>query len=207
MENIKVRADFSVKFRLFLESMDILLSNPAAKDYIPPMRAFGHIHARARYRFRDTSINIMGAGKKVRKLIDNYLLSVGIDPKIEPVEITSEDFIKVLEKDPNSRAKASEMEHAVRKHCKVNYDKDPAFYKKMSEKLEEILHNFDDNWDEQVRFVNELREEIKKRESKTINGNGLDRNYQPFYDLILDILKLDDKTLNDYNEPIARFYY
>lgn len=191
LDDVKFRADFGLKFRLFLESMDILLANPAAKDYIPPMKAFGHIHARALYRFRDTSINIRGAGKKVRKLIDNYLLSVGIDTKIPPVEITSEDFIKEIEKDPDSRAKASEMEHAIRKHCKVQYNKDPAFYKKMSEKLEEILHKFEDNWDEQVRFMDVIRNEITERQKKTSLGTELDRNYLPFYDLILDIVKLD----------------
>lgn len=202
LEDVKIRAEFGVKFRLFLESMDILLANSAAKDYIPPMKAFGHIHARAVYRFRDTSINIRGSGKKVQKLIDEYLLSVGIDTKIEPVEITSEDFIKEIEKDTDSRAKASEMEHAIRKHCKVKYDKDPAFYKKMSEKLEEILHKFEDNWDEQVRFMDEIRKEITDRQNKTIEGNGLDQNYQPFYDLMLDIIKLDNDTLSEKNEII-----
>lgn len=202
LEDIKVRAEFGVKFRLFLESMDILFANSAAKDYIPPMKAFGHIHARALYRFRDTSINIRGAGKKVRKLIDDYLLSVGIDTKIPPVEITSDKFIKELEKDTDPRAKASQMEHAIRKHCKVNYDKDPAFYKKISEKLEEILHNFEDNWDEQVRFMDEIREEIGKRHDKTSRGNGLGNNYQPFYDLMLDLTELDNETLKANNTKI-----
>lgn len=203
LEDVKFRADFGVKFRLFLESMDILFANPSAKDYIPPMKAFGHIHARALYRFRDTSINIRGAGKKVQKLIDDYLLSVGIDTKIPPVEVTSEEFIKVMEKDDNPRSKASEMEHAIRKHCKVEYDKDPAFYKKMSEKLEEILHKFEDNWDEQVRFMVELRKEFQDRHDKTSKGNGLGKNYQPFYDLLLDIVELDDETLEDNNSKLA----
>ena len=202
LEDVKVRADFGVKFRLFIESMDILLSNQEAKKYIPPLKAFGHIHARALYRFRDASINIRGAGKKVQKLIDDHLISVGIDPKIEPIEITSEEFIKQLENDPNPRAKASEMEHAVRKHCKVNYNKDPAFNKKISEKLEAILHNFDNNWEAQVHFMNGLREEIKKRENKTTNVNGLNHNSQPFYDLLLDLTKIDDDSLKKHNELI-----
>lgn len=202
LEDIKTRADFNLKFRLFLESMDILLSNPVTKDYIPPMKAFGHIHARARYRFRDTSINIMGAGKKVRKLIDDYLLDVGINTKIEPVEITSEDFSKALDIDTTPKAKASEMEHAIRKHCKVNYDKDPAFYKKMSEKLEEIIYKFEENWDEQVRFMDEILEEIRERHKKTVKGTDIDNQYLPFYDLILDILKFDDVALNENEELI-----
>ena len=36
-------------------------------------------------------------------------------------------------------AKASEMEHAIRKHCTVHHDEDPAFYKKLSEKVDALI--------------------------------------------------------------------
>ena len=35
-------------------------------------------------------------------------------------------------------AKASEMEHAQRKHCTIHFDEDPAFYQRLSEKLEKL---------------------------------------------------------------------
>jgi type I restriction enzyme R subunit len=66
LEDIRIRADFAAKFRLFLKSMDVLCSKPAGRAYIPALKAFGHIHARAQSRFRDDSINILGAGRKVR---------------------------------------------------------------------------------------------------------------------------------------------
>ena len=203
LENIKTRADFNVKFRLFLESMDLLLSKPIGKDYIPPMKAFGHIHARAMYRFRDKSINIMGAGKKVRKLIDSYLISVGIDTKIEPVEITAEEFINVIDDEKSPRAKASAMEHAIRRHCKVNYDKDPSFYTAMSERLASIVNSLEENWDEQLRFMENLREEIINRRKKA--DNGIEGQYLPFYDSVLSIMKFSKDFLKENEDALRNF--
>lgn len=187
LEDIKVRADFHVKFKLFLRSMDILLSKPAAREYIPPLKAFGHIHNRARYRFRDDSINILGAGKKVRRLIDNYLLFLGIDTRIEPVDIISDTFEQEIRKQTSSRSQASEMEHAIRKHCKIYFNTDPVLYKRISEKLDIILKKFKENWDEQVKQLTELREEMKK--GRTAAESGLDpKRHAPFYDLLIDIV-------------------
>ena len=44
LEDIKTRADFAVKFKLFLKSADVLLSKPEGRKYIPAIKAFGHIH-------------------------------------------------------------------------------------------------------------------------------------------------------------------
>ena len=67
-------------------------------------------------------------GEKVRKLINEHLISLGINPKIKPVELMSPKFIQELEKNKSPKAKASEMEHAIRKHCKVHLDEDPVLY-------------------------------------------------------------------------------
>ena len=38
------------------------------------------------------------------------------------------------------------MEHAIRKHCTVHFDEDPAFYKRLSEKLEKLIQEHKNNW-------------------------------------------------------------
>ena len=186
LEEIKLRADFNIKFKLFISSMDVLMSKPAGKDYIKPLKAFGHIHERVKRHYRDDSINILGAGNKVRRLIDEYLVSVGINTKIKPVDITSSAFDDEINKNRSPQTQASEMEHAIRKHCKVMLNSDPIYYKKISEKLQEILKKFKDNWEEQVKLLKHLKEQVRKgRESEE---NGLDtKKHAPFYDLIKDI--------------------
>ena len=98
-------------------------------------------------RYKDDSLSISGAGEKVRKLIDEHLVSLGINPKIPPIELLSPNFVKQLDKNTSPQAKASEMEHAIRKHCKVHFDEDPVLYESLSEKLEALIQKYKDNWD------------------------------------------------------------
>jgi type I restriction enzyme R subunit len=203
LENIRIRADFAVKFRLFLKSMDVLCSKPAGRAYIPSLKAFGHIQARTQSRFRDDSINILGAGTKVRKLIEDYLLTIGIDTKIQPLDITADEFEREVSKNNTLRSQASEMEYAIRKHCKVRLNTDPIYYRRISEKLEEILKHYKDNWDEQVRYLKQLRQEI--REGRKAEESGLNpKKYGPFYDMLNDITFKDKKSRKDIDEQMKK---
>jgi type I restriction enzyme R subunit len=203
LEDIRIRADFAVKFRLFLKSMDVLCSKPAGRAYIPALKAFGHIHARAQSRFRDDSINILGAGRKVRKLIEDYLLTIGIDTKIKPLEITADEFEREVSKNRTPRSQASAMEHAIRKHCKVRLNTDPVYYRRISEKLEEILKRYKDNWDEQVRYLKQLRKEI--REGRKAEESGLNpKKHAPFFDMLKDIAFKDRKPSKNVDEQMKK---
>lgn len=202
LKDVKTRADFAVKFKLFLKSMEILLSKPVARPYIPPLKAFGHIHNRAQSRFRDDSINILGAGKKVRKLIDEYLISVGINTKIKPVDITADSFEKEVNKHRSPRSQASEMEHAIRKHCKVMLNTDPIYYQKISKKLEEILKQFKNNWKEQVKYMKHLRKELKEGR-KTEDGIDPER-HAPFYDMLKEIAYKNKKISKESQDELKK---
>ena len=203
LEDINTRANFAVKFKLFLRSADVLLSKPEGREYIPAIKAFGHIHARAQSRFRDDSINILGAGAKVRKLIEEYLITIGIDTKIKPIEITAENFEEEINKNKTPRSQASEMEHAIRKHCKVMLNTDPVFYKKISEKLDEILKRYKDNWEEQAKNLKQLRTETVQ--GRKTEQHGLDPTKQaPFYDMIIEIAFKDQKISEDMQEQLKK---
>jgi type I restriction enzyme R subunit len=185
MEDIKLRANFEVYFKKFLQSMDIILPAQAANPYKVPAYRFGYILNRVKERYKDASIDISGAGAKVRKLISEHLISLGINPKIPPVELMSDTFIKELEKNTSSKAKASEMEHAIRKHCKVHWDEDPALYSKLSEKLETLIKKHQEDWDQLSLELTVLRDEVKEGRRPASDGLGIKE--APFYDLIIQI--------------------
>jgi type I restriction enzyme R subunit len=88
-------------------------------------------------RYKDDSLNITDAGEKVKALINEHLIDLGINPKIPPNELLSDDFMAHVRKHSHGdpEAKASEMEHAIRKHCTIHFDEDPAFYKRLSDKM------------------------------------------------------------------------
>ena len=57
---------------------------------------------------------------------------------------------------PGPRARASEMEHAIRHHINVHFDEDPVAYRRLSERLAEILAEHAGNWEQQALFLAEL---------------------------------------------------
>jgi type I restriction enzyme R subunit len=65
-------------------------------------------------RYKDDSLDISDAGEKVKALINEHLIDLGINPRIPPIELLSPDFLENLAKHNGSdpEAKASEMEHA-----------------------------------------------------------------------------------------------
>jgi type I restriction enzyme R subunit len=148
MADIRQRANFEVYLKQFMQSLDIILPHAAATPYKIPAKRLGFILDKIRKRYKDDSLNFSGAGEKVKQLIDEHLISLGIDPKIPPVELFSPNFIQEVEKNTSSQAKASEMEHAIRKHCTVHFDEDPALYKRLSEKLESVLQRYKDDWEQ-----------------------------------------------------------
>lgn len=179
MNDLKQRANFEVYLKKFLQSMDIILPNIAANPFKIPAKRLGYLLAKVKDRYKDDTLSISGAGEKVRALINEHLISLGINPKIKPVELMSPRFIKELEANRSSKAKASEMEHAIRKHCKVHFDEDPALYQKLSEKLESLIQQYKDNWEQLYQELFALRTEVEagRKDEK-------DPKAGPFFDLI-----------------------
>src|SRR3546814_9680265 len=77
------------------------------------------------------------------------------------------------------------MEHAIRKHCTVHFDEDPAFYKRMSEKLERLIQQHGKNWDLLADEYEQLRSEVASGRTDTVAG--LDREASTFYDHVVGL--------------------
>lgn len=184
LKDEKIRADFDVYLKKFLISLDIILPHHAAHAYRIPARRLGYILRVTKERYKDTSLNLGDAGQKVRDLINEHLISLGINPKVPPVELLSEDFIANLNQHAagNAEAKASEMEHAIRKHCTVHNDEDPAFYKSLSEKVENLIDQYQNQWEK-------LAEELELLRTEAIEGRkqgeeGMSKEATTFFEHI-----------------------
>src|SRR5690606_25572730 len=90
----KLRAEFAVKLKAFLNSLDTVLPRPEGLPFVKAAKRLAYIHARARGRYKDLPQLGKDVGAKVRKLIDDHVISLGIDPKIPPIQLTDADFEK-----------------------------------------------------------------------------------------------------------------
>lgn len=187
MKDIRRRADFEVYLKKFLQSLNLILPNPAGHSYRGAARRFGYLLRMVKERYKDDSLDIADAGEKVKALINEHLIDLGINPTIPPVELLSEEFISHVQQHSkgSDEAKASEMEHAIRKHCTVHFDEDPAFYTKLSEKLEKLIEQHRDNWKLLADDLEQLREEAI--EGRTDAVEGLTKEATTFYDYVLQL--------------------
>lgn len=187
MKDIKRRANFEVFLKKFLQSLNLILPHSSAQPYRVPARRFGYLLRMVKERYKDDSIEIADAGAKVKALINEHLVDLGINPKIPPTELLSDDFLANVRRhslgDPE--AKASEMEHAIRKHCTVHFDEDPAFYKKLSEKLEKLIEEHKNNWAALAEGYEQLRSEAEAGRTDVVPG--LTKETSAFYDHVTQL--------------------
>jgi len=203
LRDIKIRAEYVVKLKQFLECLDIVMPRPEALPYIRDAKILGYINKAASNLYRDSQLNLFGAGDKVRQLIDQYIVASGIDPQVPPISIMDADFENAVNVRTSDRAKASEMEHAARYHISQNFQEDPAYFKKLSERLEEILERFQDNWAELVEALRQFTQEL--RQGRSSDKTGLDpRTQAPFLGILLEEIGIENELSKPQLDKLAK---
>jgi len=203
LRDVKLRADFVVGFKQFTETMDIVLPRPEALAYIYDLKLLGFINKAASNRYRDSQLNIAGVGGKVRELIDEHIMAQGVDPKVPPISILDKDFDKEVGGIKSKKSQALEMEHAAKYYIEKHFNEDPAHYKKLSERLKDILDAFRENWD---ALAEELRKFVEEtREGRQKDQTGLDPKTQaPFLGILIEEYgkKPDDGKMKRFCEAV-----
>ncbi len=186
LEDLQIRADFINKLRLFYETLNILEHRPEVPgDVFRDAKLLGFINKVAANLYRDPALNLLGVAEKVKALINTHISARGVDPKIPATRITDAEFERVLAGQTSSRARAAQMQHAARYHIHGFTNQNPAYARKMSEKLEEILQRFKDDWDALERELRKFIEELKQGDQQDFPG--LDSRVQvPFVRLVLE---------------------
>ena len=186
LEDLKVRADFINKLRMFYEMLGLLEHRPEVPgDVFRDAKLLGFINKVAANLYRDPALDLFGVAEKVKALINAHVSARGVDPTIPPVAITDTEFEQVLQAQTSDRARAAQMQHAARYHIIGFSNQNPAYARKMSERLDEILEKFKNDASALARelrkFIGELRQGDRN------DFPDLDPNVQvPFVRLVLE---------------------
>jgi type I restriction enzyme R subunit len=186
LEDLKVRADFINKLRMFYETLSVLEHRPEVPaDVFRDAKLLGFINKVAANLYRDPALNLLGVAERVKALINEYVSARGVDPKIPPIAITDAEFENVLLAQTTARARAAQMQHAARYHIIGFSNQNPVYARKMSEKLEEILKRFMDDWEALERELRKFIDELKRGDRNEFPD--LDPRVQvPFVRLVLE---------------------
>jgi len=158
----ETRNDYLVLFKAFTAAMDKVLPKPEALKYARDLKQFAFISQVARNRYRDEKLSLRDASKKVRDIVDEFLVAKGVDPKIPPVPIFSDKFKLRVERHASPRAKAEELKSAISEHVDKHLQQDPELYERFGEKLDKLLREYQKNWNELAKQLASLLEEIRQ---------------------------------------------
>ena len=92
-----------------------------------------------------SNLILLGLVRKVRELIEEHVYATGIDPKIPPMDLLAPGYKEKLNEHKSSESKASEITNAIKHHINIKVEEDPEYYKKLSERLEEIIQKHEDS--------------------------------------------------------------
>lgn len=179
------RQQFEADFRTFARQMEIVLPDPAANPFLADLKALGKVVIQCRNRYRDEQLNIVGCGEKVRTLIEKHVRADGVDPRVPPTKLFDVEFEQVLAAHANDRARASEVEHAIRAHIKVYLEEDPEYYESLARRLEEIIRNHEDRWEELTRQLLLFRDRMEQEKTQQDADLGLSEDEGAFYRILM----------------------
>lgn len=190
----KLRAEFKVLYKEFTKLIDFILPHPIKRYFLDDAKVLGMIKNEAQKRYRDEELNIEGIGEKVKKLINEHLISEGIEIKVRPISIFDDEFEKALKGKP-TKAVASEMEHALRYTIRINLEKDPIHYKSLAEKLEKIIAEHKGEWDKLVEKLSKFKKDMQEGREVLFVFKELKCNVcMAYYDMYLSFYNQDEIT-------------
>ncbi|RLC79342.1 MAG: restriction endonuclease subunit R [Chloroflexi bacterium] len=180
----EVRNEFIMLVRRFNRAMDAVLPDPESLKYVTDLKILNFIKESARNRYRDDKLSIKDASRKIRKIVEEYLISKGVDPKIPPTPLFDDKFINKLKKKKSSKVRTEELKYAIIEHIETHFEEDPEFYERFSDRLNRILEEYKNNWDALAIELEKLREAMKSgRESEETFGFE-PKKEMPFFGLL-----------------------
>jgi type I restriction enzyme, R subunit len=203
----QLRDRFEAELNQFLATIDTVLPLPEAAPFLDAANLFAEIARRIRRRYRtDGDFDPSLYGAKVRELIDAHMTSLGVDQILPPISITDPDYQAKVTK-LSGRARASEMEHAIRHHISVHVDEDPTRYRRLSERLEQILADHKGNWEQQAFALADFIEKIKREDFETNGGDSsaLNRVESALYGLLAEESAVDGVLDDRQGQRLADF--
>jgi type I restriction enzyme R subunit len=187
------RIEFKNAFKRFSKLMDIVLPDPMANPYRDDLEQLSTIYGKAKERYRDETMNLEGAGAKVRELIQDHITSQGIEIlNDEPVSIMDEvEFDARLEGLESDEARASEMQNAIKHEINVRFDEDPVQYGSLKQRLEELIEKYREGRYSEQKTIEELRtlmDEIRSRDRAARRKGLRNETDLSFYHAVEDVL-------------------
>jgi type I restriction enzyme R subunit len=165
-----IRFEFILAFKQFTRSLNLVFPAKEALAFMSDYQVLTNINIQAERHFHDSRLSMKGIPAKLRAITDAYLISQGIDLKIQPISILDDNFEREVSKRDRTKTKAAVVEHAIRHHIDIELDDDPDLQASFAAALAQILEQFKDNWQTIYAELEKLRQHLKNAENEPTYG-------------------------------------
>lgn len=181
-----LRISFDQKFKKFSQYLDMLLPDPEALRYVPDLKWLADIRIGARNMFSEDDDPVEDLGAKVRAFIDDHIRADGILRVCEPISIYSTDFETEVGRLRSDDAKASMIEHAVKREIHLKLEEDPVFYEGLLDRLNRILEEYTQERITSAERLTRLTAVLDdaRHPQRHAEVLGLDPEVAPFYQVM-----------------------
>lgn len=188
LEKEDIRAVFRFRHREFYKALEQLLPDPRALDFVRDFAWIDRVKKEAREFYQEADDPLSAAfSKRVEQRINESLQAKGVDVLLSPVNVLDDEFSVELDKLKSNRAKASRMEHKLKKTITLKMHEDPAFYGSLEQRIKEIVDEYrvgriDDV--KKLKLFSAVREEMREGQSESAETLGLNSESFAVYGLI-----------------------
>ena len=145
----------------------------AGHPYRVPARRFGYLLRMVKERYKDDSLDIADAGAKVKALINEHLIDLGINPKIPPIELLSRRLHRATCSKHSAGESGSQGQRDGACHPQALHRplrRGPGVLQELSEKLEKLIEQHQDNWELLAESLEKLRARGHRGAEPAIEG-------------------------------------
>lgn len=201
-----VLSKFGRHLAIALESERIYNTLPPEElnKYKKDFKFFQEIRKNVKLRYSDT-VDHKEYEAKMQKLMDNYIAAEEVIRITNPVDIlNAKAFEEEIARLGSKRAQADAISTRLTKSIHTKWDENPAYYKKFSERIQEVLQEYKDKRISEAEYFNRMREIMKDYQSgasteeyPTIIRDN--ENAQAFYGVTKDILSETKEAFASYD--------
>lgn len=218
----KLREDFYSQLSLFgkylgiaLESVHLYnaLGYEEIDKYKRELKYYQELRSTVKIRYSDALDHKEYEGK-MRNLMDTYIAAEEVLIITEPTDILNkEKFNEELERLGSSRSKADAIRTRMAQRIQFKYDENPSYYRKFSERIQEILDQYKENRisdADYLKHMNSIVDDFRRGYSGTSYPRKIKNNNhaQALYGVLKDSLVKEDfassfKDEEGYNNLLA----
>lgn len=189
---------FAASLKVALSSSTFITDTPEekVKRYKGDLKFYHNLRASVMRRYSEI-VDYSEYENRIKALVNRHISSTEIEELNEPISIfDAEAFEEELKKLKGDKARADTIASRTKKTITENWDKDPAFYKRFSELIEEAFNEYRNKRYSEAQLLEKMREinraVVDKDQSDLPPKLHGKEQAAAFYGIVADIFQGDD---------------